>query len=433
MKALLSVSAFSLISSYAFASTAAAPAAAAPAAATPAAATQAAAAATGSSYGSTDGKKDSGTKINMRIHLDPFYKNINDAAKNFKIPKVDSFRLFVERKFGEYSRADVEIRLSEFERRDNGKKKVWYVDSNDEGKSLVNTDTLKYFHFLFDVPAVEGLELGYVRELESGLFGYTDRIKSTTVVESPSFTGHMSRVEGFRGNYKIDDKNKVTYHVARNPDLNEYTLGTKPKETTWYHKLTGTSKIEDTTLEAGFGLQGQWLELSDKPSYELDTFYHVVAEHKVDDLKIKFGIANDVYAVAKLNSDGKLEADNNKALTVLTGVKYDLLPKEVTLIGEIGYRDLKLASKGLVNYSDTNLPKVDSAREASFVLAGQIFLDEKLSFIPSYNYYYSNRSHANTKNTTGEVFADRKKLEKGSDRKASKTEQALGLRIRYDY
>jgi hypothetical protein len=369
----------------------------------------------------------------MRIHLDPFYKNINDAAKNFKIPKVDSFRLFVERKFGEYSRADVEIRLNEFESRDNGKKKVWYADSNDEGKALVNTGTLKYFHFLFDVPAVEGLELGYVRELEPGLFGYTDRIKSTNVVESPSFTGHMSRVEGFRGNYKIDDKNKVTYHVARNPDQNEYTLGTKPKDTTWYHKLTGVSKIEDTTLEAGFGLQGQWLPLTDKASYKMDTFYHVVAEHKVDDLKIKFGIASDTYAVAKLNNEGKLEADDNQALTVLTGVKYDLLPKELTLIGEVGYRDLKMANDGLTNYSDSKLPKANSAREASFVLAGQFFLDEKLSFIPSYNYYYSNRSQANSKNTTGEVFADRKKLETGSDRKASKTEQALGLRIRYDY
>lgn len=368
-------------------------------------------------------KSDSGVKFGMRIHLDPFYKNLNDAAKNYKTPKLDSFRLMAEREFGKYSKADVEIRLHELE-------KLKTVD----GKQAVNTDTLKYFHILFNVPFVEELELGYVRELEPALFGYTDKIKSTNITESPSFTGHMGRVEGYRLVYKTDEKGKekVTYHVARNPHLDETTLGTKPSNTTWYHKLTTNTQIEDTAIEFGLGVQGKWLQLSDSAKLKYDSFYHLVAEHKMDDMKIKVGIAADSYAVVKENN-GQKEADDNSAITSLVGVKYDLLPKELTLISELGYRKLALASDGFTNYSDANKSLTNSSAEVSFVLAGQYFLDDKLSFVPSYSYYMSTRSQENTSNNTGKALDDRDALEKGGDRNPAKNEQALGLRIRYDY
>lgn len=406
MKLLVSMSAFSLVSSLALAADPAPSAAPA-------------------------GKTDSGTKINMRVHLDPFYKNINDSAKNYKTPKVESLRLFVEREFGSLSKADVEIRLHELEKGENADKKAWYANKNDDGKALVNTDVLKYFHFLFKVPAVEGLEVGYVREMEPALHGYTDKPKSSNVVESPSFTGHMGRIEGFRAVYKMDPAT-VTYHVARNPNQNEYSLGSKPSDTTWYHKLTTNAKFGDTSVEAGLGVQGNWLKLDDSSKLKYDNFLHVVAESKIDDLKLKYGVAHDTYADTKL-SDGKLEVAANTATTVLVGAKYELLPKEFTIIGEVGYRTLKLASDGFADFTDDKKTLVNSSSEASFVLAGQYFLDEKLSFIPSYNYYNSSRAQANISNTTGDALGDRKTLVKGSDRTATKTEHAFGLRIRYDY
>lgn len=405
MKSLIGLSAFSLVSSLALADS------------TPAAAPAA--------------KADTSTKVGMRAHLDPFYKNINDAAKNYKIPKLESFRLMFEREFGKYSKADIEVRLHEFESRENSQKKPWYVTNNEDNKSIVNTGTLKYFHLLFKVPQVDGLELGYVREMEPGLYGYTD--KPNSVVESPSFTGHMGRVEGYRAQYAIDDKSKVTYHVARNPDQNEYTLGQKPSNTTWYHKLSSNVAIDDATkVELGVGVQGKWLSLSDSSKIKYDNFIHVVAESKVDDLKLKYGIAYDAYATTKL-SDGNLVAANKIATTALVGAKYDLLPKELTLIGEVGWRSLKLPSDGFKDFTAENSPLVSSASEASLVLAGQYFLDEKLSFIPSYNFFNSNRAQANTGNTTGDALADRKILVSGADRKAAKSEHAFGMRIRYDY
>lgn len=409
MKHLVSATALSLVSSFALADSAptAAPAASA--------------------------KTDSSVKVGMRVHVDPFYKNINDAAKNYKVPKVESLRLMFEREFGQYSKADVEVRLHEFESRETSKKDGYYTTTNDDGKALVNTGTLKYFHFLFKVPGVDGLELGYVREMEPALYGYTDKPKSTNVAESPSFTGHMGRLEGYRAVYKLDDTSKVTYHVARNQDQNEYTLGTKPSNTTWYHKLTANDQFANHSVEAGWGLQGKWLALSDSSKLKYDNFFHIVAETKLDGVKLKYGFAQDSYSVTKLNSDGKLEAAANTSTTALVGAKYELLPKEFTLIGEIGYRQLKLASNGFKDYLDDNKTLVDSSAETSFVLAGQYQLDEKLSFIPSYNYYQSQRAQANASNTTGSALGDRSGLVSGADRKAAKFEQALGLRIRYDY
>lgn len=409
MKHIFAMTAFSFVSSLALANT---PAAAPATAEAPAA------------------KVDSATKVGMRVHLDPFYKNLNDSAKNYKTPKVDSLRLMFERQFGKYSKADVEVRLHELESR----KEPWYTGKNNNNETLVNTNTLKYFHFLFDVPMVEGLELGYVREMEPALYGYTDRIKSTIVAESPSFTGHMGRLEGFRAAYELDPKSKLTYHLSRNADQTDYTLGSKPSETTWYHKLTANSKIDDTALELGLGVQGQWLDLGDSSKLKNDYFVHALAKHALKDLglEIKGGVAYDSYAVEKLN-EAKLEAAANTATTVLVGTKYDLLPKEFVLIGEVGVRQLKLASKKFIDFSSDTKPVVDSSTETSFVLAGQYFIDEKLSLTPSYSYFNSSRAHAYVNNNAGSALADRKVLVKGADRKASKDEQSLGLRVRYDY
>jgi hypothetical protein len=423
VKHLIGLSAFSLVSSLALADSTPA--------ATPAATTAPTATATPSA--APVAKTDSSTKVGMRAHLDPFYKNINDAAKNYKIPKLETFRLMFEREFGKYSKADIEVRIHELESRENSQKKPWYVTNNDDNKSIVNTGTLKYFHLLFKVPQVDGLELGYVREMEPGLHGYTDKPKSSNVVETPSFTGHMGRVEGYRAQYKIDDKSKVTYHVARTADQNDYTLGQKPSDTTWYHKLSGNAQVADnTSVEVGIGVQGKWLALTDSSKLKYDNFLHVVAESKLDDLKLKYGFAYDAYATTKL-SDGSKAAANKTATTALVGAKYDVLPKEFTLIGELGWRSLKMPSDAFKDFTAENTPLVSSASEASLVIAGQYFLDEKLSFIPSYNFFNSNRAQSNTGNTIGEALADRKILVSGADRKAAKSEHALGMRIRYDY
>ncbi|MEN9530175.1 MAG: hypothetical protein RI932_2048, partial [Pseudomonadota bacterium] len=87
MKHIVSVSLFSLVSAFA---TANSPAPAAAPAATPAPASAPAAASSSAS-----------TKVSMRVQLDPFYKNLNQANKNYKTPKLDSFRLKFERDLGQ--------------------------------------------------------------------------------------------------------------------------------------------------------------------------------------------------------------------------------------------------------------------------------------------------------------------------------------------
>jgi hypothetical protein len=246
----------------------------------------------------------------------------------------------------------------------------------------------------------------------------------------------MGRVEGYRLSYQTDDKGKekITYHLARNQDQNEKTLGTKPSDTTWYHKLTANEEIAGIALEFGYGMQGKWLALSDSAKLKYDMFYHLVAEYKVnDELKIKGGVAEDSYATTKKNTEGKTTADENSALTLLVAAKYDLLPKEFTLLGEVGVRSLSLAEKGFDDHTTVVKTAVDSSTETSLVLAGQYFIDEKMSITPSYTYYSSSRAQAFDTNNTAKALKDRGALVTGAQRKASKTEQAFGLRLRYDY
>lgn len=416
MKLIVSVSAFALVSSFASANTTPATPEATPVA-SPAATPAATPAAV------TAKSSDTATKVEMRVHLDPFYKNLNDAAKNYKIPKLDSLRLKFDRNFGKSAKAFIEFRLHELEKLKN------------DGKGTVNTDVVKYFNFLFNVPEVDGLEAGYVRELESGLIGYTDRIKATNVTESTAFTGHLGRVEGYRLSYKMNDsgKGKMTYHLARNQDQNETTLGTKPKESTWYHKFTANEEVAGVALEFGYGMQGKWLALTDSAKLKYDLFYHLLAEYKVaEDLKIKAGLSQDSYATAK-TVDSKKSAGENSALTALVAAKYDLLPKELTLLAEVGVRSLKLANKDFNDYTTVVKTAVDNATETSMVLAGQYFVDEKVSLTPSYTYYSSNRAQIIDTNNTGKSMKDRGMLVSGAERKATKSEQSLGLRLRYDY
>jgi hypothetical protein len=403
----VSVSVLSLVSSLALAETApaAAPAAAAPAAAAPAAAAPA-------------------TKVSMRVQLDPFYKNLNNASKNFKTPKLDSLRLMFERDLGQNSKADIELRLHELE---NSKK----TSLSDSGKLVINTDVIKYYHLLFKIPGVDGLELGFVREIEPGLYGFTDKIKGSNVTESVAFTGHLGRVEGYRAAYNTGWSDlKLTYHLARNPHLDDKTFGTKPTNTTWYHKLTSDFKVEGTPVQVGIGSQGKWLALNTGSKLKYDSFFHVLAEHKMDDMKIKAGVAYDTYATVKKTDS---TAATNVATTYLVGTKYDLLPKEFSILAELNYRTLKSANSDRTDFSSSEKKFVDSANETAFTLAGQYMLDDKLSFIPSYSYYLSNRSQAWVDNSSGAAFESDRTILKGSDGKAAKNEQALGLRVRYDY
>jgi hypothetical protein len=426
VKLIVSVSAFSLVSSLATAATApaAAPAAATTVAssATPAATPAAAPAAAASSASTT---------VKMRVQLDPFYKNLNQANKNYKTPRLDSLRLMIERDLGQYSKADVELRLHELE---NSKK---YGVDTANGKTFINTDVIKYYHLLFKVPGVDGLELGYVREIEPGLYGMTDRVKGSNVVQSVSFTGHLNRIEGYRAAYNTDWNDlKLTYHLARLgslddasfADLNNKKSSKEYADTTWYHKLTSDFAIDKTNVQLGLGTQGKWLGIKDQSKPKYDLFIHLLAEHKIDDVKLKAGVAHDSYAVA--NAEDK--ADKNVATTYLVAAKYDLLPKEFALIGELNFRTLKAAEKVFTDFDTTDNKAVDSASETAFTLAGQYMLDDKLSFIPSYSYYNSSTSRQWVDRSKDNVFGEGSKL-LGSDNKATKYEQALALRVRYDY
>lgn len=398
MKLHLSVSVLSLVSSLALAETPPAAAAAAAPAAAPA------------------------TKVSMRVQIDPFYKNLNDSSKTYKNPKLDALRLMIERDLGQNAKADIELRLNELE---NNK-----ATASTDGKLLINTDIIKYYHLLFKVPGVDGLELGYVREIEPGLYGFTDKIKGSNVTESVAFTGHLSRVNGYRAAYNTGWNDlKLTYHLARNPHFDNKTSAKQPTGTTWYHKLTSDLKVADTPVQLGLGSQGKFLALNTGSKLKYDSFVHALAEHKMDDMKIKAGVAYDTYATVKKTDS---TAATNVATTYLVGTKYDLLPKEFSVLAELNFRTLKSANSDRTDWSSPEKKLVDSASETAFTLAGQYMLDDKLSFIPSYSYYRSNRSQVWADNSSGAAFETNAVL-KGSDGKAVNHEQALGLRVRYDY
>lgn len=424
MKLIVSASALSVVSSLAFAqNTAADPAAAA---STPAPATEVKAPAAAPEVKAPAAVNN---KFSMRVQLDPFFKNLNNATNNYKIPKLDALRIKFERSVGDVSKADVELRLNELE---NSKK---YAGS--DGKFLANSDVVKYFRLLFKVPGVKDLEIGYVREMEPALYGYTDKVMGSNIVEAVSFTGHMNRVEGYRAAYNTGWSDlKLTYHLARHPILDSNTVGnSKPNGSTWYHKLTSDLKVADVPVQLGLGMQGKWLDLQEGLKLKRNAFVHLSGEQKLDDLKIKAGVAYDSYATIKKSSDKTLkgQAANDVATTYLLATKYDLLPKEFTLLGEFNLRTLKSANEDRTSFSGNNETKVSTATETAFTLAGQYMLDEKLSLIPSYTRYSSSRAQALVDNANGAAFgADRTKL-KGSDGKAAGTEQTLGLRIRYDY
>ena len=412
MKLHVSVSVLSLVSSLAFAETApaAAPATAAPATAAPATAAPAAAAPAAAAPA---------TKVSMRVQLDPFYKNFNDSSKTNKNPKLDAFRLMFERDLGQNTKADVELRLNELE------------NSKSDGKLVINTDVIKYYHLLFKVPGVDGLELGFVREIEPGLYGFTDKIKGSNVTESVAFTGHLSRVNGYRAAYNTGWSDlKLTYHLARNPHFDNDTSAKQPAGTTWYHKLTSDFKVEGTPVQLGLGSQGKFLALNTGSKLKYDSFVHVLAEHKMDDMKIKAGVAYDTYATVKKTDS---TAATNVATTYLLGTKYELLPKEFSVLAEFNYRTLKAANSDLTNYSVSKTTKSGSSKETAFTLAGQYMLDDKLSFIPSYSYYRSDLSLLWADNATGGAFDSGRKELKGSNGKSAQFQQALGLRVRYDY
>jgi hypothetical protein len=241
----------------------------------------------------------------------------------------------------------------------------------------------------------------------------------------------MNRVDGYRAVYNTGWSDlKLTYHLARNAVLDEKTIGTKPVDTTWYHKLTSDLKVADIPVQVGLGMQGKWLALSEGSKLKYNSFLHLSGEQKIDALKLKAGVAYDSYATIK-KSDGK--AANDVATTYLLASKYELLPKQFTLLGELTLRSLKSANEDRTSFSGNTEKKVSSATESAFTLAGQYMLDEKLSLIPSYTRYGSNRAQAFVDNANGAAFgADRVKL-KGSDGKATSSDQSLGLRIRYDY
>jgi hypothetical protein len=347
------------------------------------------------------------TKVSMRVQLDPFYKDLNNANKNYKTPKLDTLRVMFDRKLGSNGKVDAEFRLNELEK------------APATGIS-VNSNVLKYYHILFNVPGVDGLEVGYVREYDPALYGLTEKAKSSNLATGLSLTGHMNRIEGYRAKYELHDEmhTTLTYHLARNDELSDTTLGTKQTDRTWYHKLTADTKVGDTKVQLGYGMQGKFLQDGEKTSRKNDSFIHLQAKHKMDDLELKGGVAYDTYAVTKGTGTG-----NDVVTTALVAAKYDLMPKEFAVIGEFDLQMLKAADKTVTDFSsDENSKATDKASTMVFTLAGQYMLDSKLSVLPSYQYW--NSDVANDK--------DDKAL-KGSDGKASKTHQALGLRIRYDY
>jgi len=410
VKHIVSVSLFSLVSSLAMAESAP------EAAATPAPAAEPAAAAPTAEPTATAATEDT-TKVSMRVQLDPFYKDLNNANNNYKTPKLDTLRVMFDRKLGSNGKVDAEFRLNELEK------------APATGIS-VNSNVLKYYHILFNVPAVDGLEVGYVREYDPALYGLTDKNKSSNLATGFALTGHMSRIEGYRAHYKLNDEMKTsfTYHLARQSELNDGNFTTKPnkavKGSTWYHKLTADTKVGDTKVQLGYGMQGRFLADGEKTSRKNDSFIHLQAKHSMDDLELKGGVAYDTYAVPKGTGTG-----NDVVTTALVAAKYDLMPKEFAVIGEFDLQMLKKADKSLTDFSNEDAAKsTDKATTMVFTLAGQYMLDSKLSVLPSYQYWNSdiaNGPKIATERTSSKLT--------GSDDKASKTHQALGLRIRYDY
>ena len=111
----------------------------------------------------------------------------------------------------------------------------------------------------------------------------------------------------------------------------------------------------------------------------------------------------------------------------MLGTKYELLPKEFSVLAEFNYRTLKAANSDLTNYSVSKTTKSGSSKETAFTLAGQYMLDDKLSFIPSYSYYRSDLSLLWADNATGGAFDSGRKELKGSNGKSAQFQQALGL------
>jgi len=406
VKHIVSVSLLSLVSSLAMAESAP------EAAATPAPAAEPAAAAPAAEPTATAATEDT-TKVSMRVQLDPFYKDLNNANNNYKTPKLDTLRVMFDRKLGSNGKVDAEFRLNELEK------------APATGIS-VNSNVLKYYHILFNVPAVDGLEVGYVREYDPALYGLTEKAKSSNLATGLSLTGHMNRIEGYRAKYELHDDmhTTFTYHLARNNEFSDGTLGTKQTDRTWYHKLTADTKVGDTKVQLGYGMQGRFLADGEKTSRKNDSFIHLQAKHSMDDLELKGGVAYDTYAVPKGTGTG-----NDVVTTALVAAKYDLMPKEFAVIGEFDLQMLKKADKSLTDFSNEDAAKsTDKATTMVFTLAGQYMLDSKLSVLPSYQYWNSdiaNGPKIATERTSSKLT--------GSDDKASKTHQALGLRIRYDY
>lgn len=417
MKHIVSVSLLSLVSSLAMAESAP------EAAATPAPAAEPAAAAPAAEPTATAATEDT-TKVSMRVQLDPFYKDLNNANNNYKTPKLDTLRVMFDRKLGSNGKVDAELRLNELEKA-NGS-----VNEDGDVVSAMNSNVLKYYHILFNVPAVDGLEVGYVREYDPALYGLTEKAKSSNLATGLSLTGHMNRIEGYRAKYELHDEmhTTLTYHLARQNELNDENFTTKPnkavKGSTWYHKLTADTKVGDTKLQLGYGMQGVFLQDGEKTSRKNDSFIHLQAKHSMDDLELKGGVAYDTYAVTKGTSTG-----TDVVTTALVAAKYDLMPKEFAVIGEFDLQMLKKADKSLTDFSNEDAAKsTDKATTMVFTLAGQYMLDSKLSVLPSYQYWNSdiaNGPKIATERTSSKLT--------GSDDKASKTHQALGLRIRYDY
>ena len=399
-------------------------------------------------YSQSEAKKDS-VKVGLRVHVDPFVKNFNDSALNLKQPKLVSLGVKVERDFGEHSQADVDFRISEL---DAGAKTNSMT--NDKGNITSTTtfqNALRSFHLVYRTP-IEGLSVGYVRELESANFGYTDRIYNGIFAGSggsatgSGFSGHLGRPEGVKliwSNKELSNL-KVTYLIAR--DQNAFSASgvfkPSPKDRNWYQKVTTSSSIADTNLEAGFGIQGVWLPVTTgavtKYENKPDLFVHATAEFTgVESLKVKAGLGWDSYATVQLQDNKDTKTAANTVTTLLLSSRYDVF-KELGIIGELDYRMTKWANKLQVDYSKEskvadNKDVTNKSNDAQFILGAQYFLDSKLSVMPNYALYLSKNRTQNADTSSAAGLAPSKALVAGNERKTTGSESTLGLRIRYDY
>ena len=145
-----------------------------------------------------------------------------------------------------------------------------------------------------------------MREVESGNYGYADKTVGGLFASSggsatgQGFTGHLGRAEGFKLVFGQKDLSnlKISYLIAR--DQNVYNAAgdfkPNPKDRNWYQKLTTSSTIADTNLEAGVGFQGVWLPVKTgsvvKFENKPDLFVHATAEFVgFESLKVKAGVS----------------------------------------------------------------------------------------------------------------------------------------------